>query len=1204
MASPTLERFDLAGAPLDEGTVLLEASAGTGKTYTLTGILVRMLLEGVIEDVEEALVVTFTVAAADELKNRLRQAIHKAYQACLGNPTDDEFFAGLATFGKQGAGILRRALDDFDRSSVMTIHGFCKRLLDESAFESDEPFEMDFAVDEVPLWHAAAADALRMVREHDCLMLGALLQDSKLDPTSLAQLYRNWQRHPDVGLRPAEPQLAIHLDTLRARLHSAAALWDDELLELVADFNWLAGKGPTGGDLRQYFELHSQPLAAPDQQPELCLGMFRRLSKARLDKDLKRTRRPPIDHPFFEACDEIATQLAETLDHLRSELLLRMRDRLERIKQRQAVLTFDDLLARTHAAVIDPKRQKSLLQSVQQRYSVALIDEFQDTDERQYAILGQCFRNRPLFLVGDPKQSIYSFRGADLDTYLEAVREAVARNTLQVNYRSADLLVQAVNRVFGGQGAFVEPGILMPKVRANAAANELLLQDTAAETPAAPLCFRLLAHSVSKGEAKDIKPEAGRQRIARDVTAEIRRLLNGSSTIEGRQIRPSDIAVLTRRNVEAILIQEHLRDAGLISVIGKAGDVFETDELQELERLLLAIQRPNDLMLARAALTTRIWGYTAEQLAELEADEGRLEVELNRLERWRHLWIHQGFIVMKERLLHDLDVHARLLARNDGERRLTNLQQLCEMLHQAEHEHRLSPEGLLHWLQHERTHKDEIDYQRRELRLESDEDAIQILTMHGSKGLQYEIVFCPFLWDGRKANNKQTILEVAPAADQPRERTFAFEADTASDAWLATEADRLAEDVRLAYVALTRARRRCYVHWGPIGHGTSGYSLSALAWLLQPDPVDRSSPSWARTWPSNYKTRSANLATDLHALADASDGAIDVVEIDEEQDHIDAPPPEEASNDEPNEQPAVRPLPSRDPWLVHSFSSWIAGSEAGTHAHEVRDPAAAAPEIGQGIFGFARGAAAGVCLHTVLEHVNLGQIDTDRTRRLVDETLAQHGLLDPNAHPGDLAPTEAVLQNLRDLAAARVHADGPTILDICSGDQIAEWKFTIRTGRPDFASLADAFQESDCPIARGYAERLRQLKRQHFEGFLTGFVDLITAADGRYWILDWKSNHLGNAASDYGPTALQAAMHGHDYVLQYHLYALAWHRHLGARLQDYDYDRDFGGVSYAFLRGAQPGATSGMFYARPPKALIDALDAWAEPSGHHPGGDQ
>ncbi|MFN3240207.1 MAG: UvrD-helicase domain-containing protein [Planctomycetota bacterium] len=1204
------QRFALADAPLDEGTVLLEASAGTGKTYTITGILVRMLLEGVVEHVEQALVVTFTVAAADELKNRLRAGIRRALAVCLGADDQDEFFAGLRRHGKQGAQRLRRALDEFDQASVMTIHGFCKRLLEESAFESDQPFDLDFAVDEGPLWHDAAADALRSLREHDGPMFGAVMHHAKLPPDELVRLYRGWRRYPDAALDPDEPQFGVHLSNLRAAVHAAAATWDDQLIGDIEGFRWRkagdSNKAPGRGDLHGYLRQHAAWMV---EHPERCLEFLDTLAPTPMKKRILKNDEFKLERPFFAGCEEVHARWQVTLDHLRTELLRRMDVRLSALKQDRAVLTFDDLLGKAHGAIRHPRRREPLLRALGERYRVALIDEFQDTDDRQYEILSTAFANRPLFLVGDPKQSIYGFRGADLRTYLTAVEDAVTKNTLDRNFRSSQQLVQSVNQLFGRTGAFVEHDIRMHKVRANAGPTELQLDDPADATRTAPaLRFRTFAFEQDgKGQPTHLKPDESRRRIAADVTAEIRRLLDGGVQRDGKPLLPRHIAVLTRRNVEAVLVQEHLREAGVVSVIGKAGDVFETEELIELERLLVAILRPNDLMRARAALTTRIWGLDALDLVELDRDEHRLEAELMRLDRWRQLWIHRGFVAMKEQLLQELEADTRMLARNDGERRLTNLQQLCEMLHEAEHDHRLSPEGLLHWLRHERTHKDEIDYQRRELRLESDEDAVQILTMHGSKGLEYDVVFCPFLWDGR---NEQTRNVSLPRGDEPeRGRRFAFETDKADPDWQRLEADRLAEDVRLCYVALTRAKRRCYVHWAPIGTYQGGYHWSALAWLLDPSPA-ADKQGWQIEWGKAYRAGSGSMYAELDKLVEATHGAIGVDRIGVDRASVDRASVDRAAQaaaarapvaDERTGSPARRAVvagrrrevPGRRPLAVHSFSSLVAGSEPGAHAHEVRDPALRNDAPGDGIFGFARGAEAGQCLHTILENVDLDRLDEHAARRAVERTLTHHGLADADAHPGDLDPAGAVLQNLRDLAAARTSADGPSIAELCRGRRLVEWKFTMPIGVPDPQGLATRFAEHGGEVAADYADRLRMLNPRALAGFLTGFADLIAEHDGRYWVVDWKSNHLGNEASDYSDEAVRDAMQHHDYVLQYHLYVLAWHRHLTARLPDYDYDRHFGGACYAFLRGALPGETSGMFHDRPPRALVEALDDWA-----------
>ncbi|MEC9048479.1 MAG: exodeoxyribonuclease V subunit beta [Planctomycetota bacterium] len=1181
--SPHVTPFSLEDAPLNQGTVLLEASAGTGKTYTITGVLVRMLLEGVIDKVEQALVVTFTVAAADELKNRLRAGVRTALSACEGEHVTDPFFAGLARHGSDGAARLRRALDDFDQAAVMTIHGFCNRLLVESAFECDQPFDLQMTTDEAPLLQNAAADALRSIREHDSPMFGALMSSAGLAPARLAQLFRVWRRHPGTLLEPEPGQLAELLDRLRAAVAAAATSWDDALPALVASFDWYKGEEP-GRDAAAHLR---QSAAQLHSQPELALAGLASFSTRRLRKTVQKKCREQLDEPFFHACEEVSRALEAATDQLRVDLLVRMEERLANIKREQAALTYDDLLTRSHHAVTCSPRRQELLASLRSRYAVALIDEFQDTDARQYEVLSAAFADRPLFLVGDPKQSIYAFRGADLRTYLEAAAGAGTTYTLGTNYRSSEQLVRAVNRLFSRRGAFVDERIAMHEVQANAKPSEKLLTDPD-DGPA--LRFRTIPFvQDSKGQPKGLSPTESKDRIAADVAAEARRLLHGGACIDDKPVRPSDIAVLTRSNDEAERIQAHLRDAGIVAVIGKAGDVFDTDELGELVRVLQAILRPNDLPRARAALTSRIWGLDAPTIIALDQDEPRIEAELAKLDRWRATWSQRGFAAMTEQMLRELDVDARWLARAGGERNLTNLYQLCEMLHTAEHEQRLSPEALVEWIQHERAHSESVTAERRELRLESDEDAVQVLTMHSSKGLQFEIVFCPFLWTSRRAGTRDVPLPDA-TSDRPSQRTLRFRADQGDPAWRRHEADRLAEDVRLAYVALTRARRRCYVHWGPITHGGKGYEWSALGWLLDPNEGGVEA-GWQTSWGSTYRASSSSMYADLERLAERAEGAIRVDSI-ESSGKTEPPPAPAAAAEVPATKRA--PIPRRVPLAIHSFSSLVAGSEPGGHAHDVRDPAAPDAAPGAGIFGFARGAEAGQCLHTILEEVDLDDLSSAAARATVERTLSSHGLADPGAHPVAGDPAETVLANLRDLAAARACPAGPTVAALCRGPTLIEWKFTMPIGIPRVTELAAAFEEHGDDVARRYATRLRSLRPRELRGYLTGFADLIAEHEGRYWVIDWKSNHLGDRREAYDQAALTAAMEHHDYVLQYHLYVLAWHRHLRTRLHNYDYEEHFGGVCYAFLRGATPGQDQGMFYDRPPRALVEALDQWAK----------
>lgn len=1177
-----LSPFDLRSASLARGTVLLEASAGTGKTYTLVGVLLRMLLEGVVERLDQVLVVTFTVAATEELKTRLRGALRRTLRAADGAPENDPFFVALAAIPNAKERV-RAAIDDFDQVVIATIHGFCKRVLEEAAFESREPFELEFTTDPVPLLYRAAADVLRTTYESTVTSRSILLHAKKVQPKTLVEAYQLWQRHALLPMNPAAPDPAIALSTLPDLAAAAVALWDEDAQHRLENMEWR--KDNLFGDENAFGLADFIERVRP--RPHLVWHQLLEFAPAvMLKAHVKTTSVANLDHPFFTACARFAAAANEAFPHLRADLLLRMHERVALQKQQLGTSSFDDLLVRTHRALHDRDHGGQLAEVLQQRYRVALIDEFQDTDALQYEIFATAFADASLFLIGDPKQSIYRFRGADLHTYKKARDGADRRHTLAQNHRSSPQLVDAVSALFARPHAFADVDITMPEVRAAAPRGELQVTGDGAPV----LRWRFVA---GETPATWIPRDEAEERITADLAAEIARLLRSDARLDGRPLRPNDFAVLTRSNRQAVLVQSTLRDAGIPSAIGKAGDVFETEELAELQLFLRAVLQPGDLMRVRGALATRFVGHDLATLRAIDGDDEQFDREIARLDRWRRAWLRSGFVPMIEQAMHELGVVRRFLAMPGGERRLTNFRQLFELLHDAEHGSRLSPEGLFEWLQHERAHKDDLDYTLRELRLESDGDAVQILTVHGSKGLQYEVVFCPFLWDSRDPSG----AEIVPGDDGTERLVFDLKEDPAAKG--RAQAERLAEDLRLAYVALTRAKRRCYVHWG--GVGTSRHPCahhSPLAWLLAEQP--RAPGIGTNGKPAaDWVKQAADHAKDIERprwlaiLTQRCAASFDLMSVELVPE---APEPQRLPPAAPT-APLAPPRHARTKRSVrglHSFTSITAGAPPLEPLADVVDPATdsepAAPATG--IFAFARGAAAGQCLHEILEHVEWRSIDDERTRTLVQTTLSAHDLAVAGAHPGELDPTATVLQNLRDLAAARVHADGPRLAELCAGRSSAEWEFVLPMPKAGLPTLTACLAMRDEPHTQQQAERLQALGDDTLRGFLTGFVDLVVEHDGRYWVLDWKSNHLGTSLDDYDQPALRAAMVHHDYVLQYHLYVLALHRHLQSRLPGYTPERHLGGVCYAFLRGAAPDRATGMFFDALPAVVVHALDRW------------
>jgi exodeoxyribonuclease V beta subunit len=1177
--------FDLLRTPLPRGTVLLEASAGTGKTYTLVGIVLRLLLEDAIQSLDQALLVTFTVAATEELKGRVRSGLQRALRA-IGIGDDDPFFAALAH--RPGARAkLQAALQAFDTASIHTIHGFCQRVLQESAFESQQPFQTEFAADPLPLLYEAAADALRGLYDREASLRSAIIAAEGFHPAGLVEAYRLWQRYPDVALAPPDPDPEHGLPALTAAVAAAMAAFDDDARERIERMEWLAKAPFADAATRAGFRMRWP------EQPTAVLGLLCGLGHSRIEAWLYKGSRRHAEHPFFHACDAIAAHCEALHAHLRAWLLLRMHERLVAQKAAAGVLSFDDLLQRTEQALQPSRRGAAVLATLQQRYKVALVDEFQDTDSRQWSIFATCFADRPLFLIGDPKQSIYGFRGANLRTYKAAAKAAAQHFTLARNFRSSAELVRAVQTVFGRVHPFADPDIALPAVTAVAVPGQKRIVDRLG----AAFCWRLLPIAPNtKGDKVDwIDRDDAERAIGDDVANEIVNLLR-TATIDGRPVRPADIAILTRTNMQGTLMQERLRTAGVPATLGKAGDIFATEELVELRQLLTAVLRPNDAGSARAARSTRLWGESASSLAATGDDDERLDAAIQHLDQWRRLWQRHGVVVMFEQVLVDLAVHRRWLGAAGGERRLTNLRQLVELLHEAEHSHRLAPESLLDWLQREEAHQEDLDYTVRELRLDTDEDAVTIMTVHGSKGLEFEIVFCPFAWHGMG-------LRATEVVSDERGHRLAFgvskNGEGSADYGPVT-AQNLAEDLRLTYVALTRASRRCYVHLAP----TRSASHSGLAWLVSKRPrpagIDGNGErkdDWAVDWTNRVPGEALAWPQVLADQVAANPGAMRVDEIPLHGAALAPAPPQAAISRPPAALRAREPKVQKRARGLHSFSSLVANAPPIDADRDILDPPATdldagAPAVGHGIFGFARGPAAGQCLHDILEHTDFAAIDAPATGELVRRTLAAHGLLAAGSHPGELDPPATVLQLLRDTAAARLPT-GERLGAICQRAQ-AEWQFLLPTANADTEVLAAIFSDGGDATAMAQAERLRGLRPAQLAGFLVGFVDLIGEADGRYWVLDWKSNHLGDRAADYQGQALAAAMVEHDYLLQYHLYLLALHRHLRVRRPDYDYDRHIGGACYVFLRAVAAGSDAGLFIDRVPRARIERLDAWVD----------
>jgi exodeoxyribonuclease V beta subunit len=1147
--------FDLRLAVLDPGVTLLEASAGAGKTYTLAGLFFRLVTEHDLAP-SQILVSTYTEAATAELRDRIRKLLRAGVLASATGESDDEFlrnwFADRRVPLETARERLLRAIRGFDEAAIHTIHGFCRRMLQDRAFESGLVFNAELITDQEPLLRELADDYWRAHFHAGEPAIAALALAEKMSAAGLARLLQDVVSHPLLHILPEGVSLdftVAEIEGLFAELRSQWPKWQEEVACLLADGQWAkkAFIHLCATALRTAEHCIADPAA-----PCASYAALDTFTPARIQKDGVRAKKTAPEHAFFDRCGRLRDARRALKTGVETDFLDWARRELPRRKAQRNVITFDDLLTRFHGALYSPSGE-ALASVIRSRFRAALIDEFQDTDAIQEEIFRKLFRDGKcwLFLIGDPKQAIYGFRGADVFTYLAAAAGA-RRFHLGNNFRSTTQLVTAVNTIFSnGEKPFVIDEIAFDSVQAagRSDAHALIRGDEP-----------LIPFQIWAWQSEDLLSiKAANDLLPRVVAAEAARMLAGGIGRGERPLAPSDLAVLVVKNAEARLVQAALNAVGIPSVLLTDESVFQSAEARELHTLLAAIAEPAYEARLRAALSTEAFGFSADAIEALQRDDIAWEDWLLRFQRYHELWRNAGFIPMFRHLLQEENLRTKMLRFGDGERRLTNLLHLGELLHQAAAERRLGPNALLAWLAERRNSKMPAGGDH-ELRLERDEAALQIATVHKSKGLEYEVVFCPFSWNKAEPRKGQPVFFHEATAE--RRLALDLGSERLEENTRTATRERLAEHARLLYVAFTRARLQTHFIWGRFDK----HAVSAANWVLHPLHTHDD----LKTMSDNWKALSAEtLRGELKALAERAPESITVIDLPSDAAPRYAPP----ETDRPTL--AAREFHGRiaRDWRVSSFSSLTLerDDERPDHDPQVFDPAPSEAAIEEkGIHAFPRGKKAGSCLHEMFEQIDFTQ--TEGAEDVVSWKLAVFGF----SRTEWLAPVTACVRNT---LTAELEP-GFSLEKIDAASRLVELEFYL----PVNQLTAQALLRTLGPDAA------TGLQFEPRRGMLKGFIDLVVMHEGRFFILDWKSNHLGPHAASYAPEALAAAMRQHHYGLQYSLYTLALHRYLSLRLPDYDYDTHFGGVFYIFLRGvdpAQPG--SGILHARPPRESIEEL---------------
>ncbi|UVJ44617.1 exodeoxyribonuclease V subunit beta [Pseudomonas sp. LS1212] len=1208
------------------GSQLIEASAGTGKTFTISALYLRLVLghggqNGFGRELlpPQILVVTFTDAATKELRDRIRTRLAEAarfFRAEIAAP--DALIEQLREefAPEHWAGCANRldvAAQWMDEAAVSTIHSWCQRMLREHAFDSGSLFTQTLETDHSELlgevlrdyWrrfcYSMHGEALNWVRSH----WGS--------PAALLPRVRAMFGKQKAGTDSDEPTVLItaclqqRADALRV-IKAPWVQWSLELREICNQ--GLASKSVDGRKMQaRFFEPWFDKLTAwaqDEAEQELDIGTgFIRLTP---DGMAEAWKGAAPSHPALEAMltlrdslQALPTPDAAVLEHAARWVGARF----EEEKRRRAEMGFDDMLLRLDAALQGAGGER-LATLIREQFPVALIDEFQDTDPVQYRIFERIYHieandpNSGLFLIGDPKQAIYAFRGADIFTYLQARQATEGRlHTLDTNFRSSHAMVAAVNHVFAraemreqGRGAFLfrrDGDNPVPFISVKAQGRKEVLQ-VDGQPLAALQVWQLPSDEPLSGTVY-------RQQLAASCASEIVRLLNG-----GQQglcgfaladqplcgVMPSDIAILVRDGNEAQVIRSELAARGIRSVyLSDKDSVFAAQEAHDLLAWLRACAEPDAERPLKAALASMTLNLSLPELEQLNQDERAWEARVMQFRDYRAVWRSQGVLPMLRKLLHDFKLPQALITRSDGERVLTNLLHLSELLQQAAAELDGEQALIRHLAEHLALSGQAGEEQI--LRLESDEQLVKVVTIHKSKGLEYPLVFLPFICSCKPVDGKRLPLAFHDAQGLAQVTLT----PTAEQIELADD-ERLAEDLRLLYVALTRAQHACWLGVADLKRGNTKESIlhrSALGYLLGAGAA---------------LAESAGLSLWLRDLQQGST-ALQLAELPAADEQRFTAPRNEATLLAPR-QPKRR---ATEHWWIASYSALrigeniTPGSDQSPDSPQAQklfdderlDPQAARevmPDSGD-IHRFPRGPNPGTFLHGLLEWAGkegFAQVSANPqgALKMVASRCNRRGWTGWINSLGDW-----LLHLINE--PLRLTAEGaPVALSQLRHYQI-EMEFWFASHKVDVGELDTLVSEHTHQGAvRAPAESAL------LNGMFKGFMDLVFEHDGRYYVADYKSNWLGADESAYSEQAMTTAILDNRYDLQYMLYLLALHRQLKARLPDYDYDRHVGGALFIFLRGTR-AVSQGVYFTRPPRELIERMDALFQGASRQPQAD-
>lgn len=1136
----SLPQLDWATTPL-QGSTMVQAGAGSGKTYAIMQLYLRLLLQLPPDkrDVRNILVLTFTRAATAELQTRIRRLLADSLQHLQNGQAIPGLPQAMAA-DTNAAAIVRYAVQSMDEAAIFTIHGFCKHVLEEYSFACGQPSGVELTGEEDSIVVQIAEDYWRGLYQQDQFFISYLRQHYQ-QPMDMYQQLQRYIGQPDLDVATAQPlpqeQQRQLLQNLQQAHAGASEIWRQQRQDII---------GILHGDAlnRNKYRVTSLPgwFAAMDNllsYPPTATPLFERFERfctSGIVAATKKQKSPP-SHSFFATCEQLQQLHHDAVQDCAARFSQWQKGFIEYAdaerRQRSlkgGVMGYHDLLLRLHQALNGPRGQ-SLARQLRQRFPAALIDEFQDTDQLQYQIFSKIYddgEEQSLFYVGDPKQAIYGFRGADIFSYIKASSIAAHKKGLGINYRSHPDLVAAVNTIFSQSDtpfalSEIDYAPLQPKHRP---------EDRSATINGKPLP-PISIWTMDQMPSNRFQAERW---IAASCAARIAHLLHPDNQclVQGRPLTAADVAVLVERHGQGDLMRQALAGHGVVAVSQRYQSVYATEMATQLSILLHAILHQDDYAICNAAAASMLLGHDATWLQQHGQDAAAS------VHQWHGIWQQRGFMPMMQHIMREAGVAARVLATEDGQQHLTDLLHLGELLQSASHS-QPDPAALLRLLDQAKaaSASDNSEHHRR--RLQSDDNLVQIVTVHVSKGLEYAITFCPFHWASIRTDQAKPPLFYHQEKEQGYRATLQLDRQQCDDSTqLRRSTEQLSEKLRLFYVSLTRASCHCTMVYAPPAENKANIFSTLLPRGIPPELQQFASPL-----PEPEQTQ----------------------------------PLPRQQRQRPSTGPLKLTAAIASPQRIESFTSL---SRHGNAELPDYDNAAANTMTEETASGFnvhtlPAGATTGICLHSILERTNFGK---GPDLALIKQQLQLHGI---GSHWANV-----VQQIVHNTLTTPLFKQQLQLKSIAPSQCINEMEFIYPVCNISSDGLLKAIgKHLDQPTASA----LQKLKFIDISGYLRGFIDLVFTDGQHTWLIDYKSNRLGGSADGYSQERIKQAVLRENYSLQYLIYSLALHRMLRLRIKDYDYQSHHGGACYLFLRGLNNG-DNGIFHHKPPVALIEELDSY------------